>query len=288
MSDAESANAAQIDYWNATAGPTWVAYQEQLDRQIEPLGRAAMAALAPAPGERVLDIGCGCGQSTMALAEAVGAGGTVVGADISAPMLEVARARPVAVGAARPSFRQADAQVDDLAEGVPGGFDAVFSRFGVMFFADPAAAFANIRKALKPGGRLAFVCWRPFAENPWMALPAAAAAPHLPAPAAPPDPNAPGPFAFADPERVRGILGDAGFGAVSIAPHDARIGGGGIETYMELAFKVGPLGAALREAPHLAPVVSEAVRAAITPYATPEGLVLMPAAVWIVQARNPG
>jgi SAM-dependent methyltransferase len=284
MTDASSANAAQIDYWNATVGPTWVAFQERLDRQIERLGHEAMARLAPTAGERVLDVGCGCGQTTVALAGRVGAAGTVVGVDISAPMLGVARARPLPTGAARPRFRQADAQVEDLAEGVEGGFDAAFSRFGVMFFADPAAAFANIRRALKPGGRLAFVCWRPLAENPWMNLPAAAAAPLLP-PAPPPNPTAPGPFAFADAERVRGILGQAGFGSISIEPFDARIGGGDIDQTVELAFKVGPLGVALREAPERAGAVTEVVRAAIAPYATPDG-VKMPAAVWIVQARN--
>jgi SAM-dependent methyltransferase len=284
MTDTPAANAAQIDYWNATAGPTWVAFQERLDRQIEPLGREAMARLAPVAGERVLDIGCGCGQTTLALAERVGASGTVIGADISAPMLAVARARPLAAGAARPSFRECDAQIENLAEDVPGGFDAAFSRFGVMFFADPAAAFANIRRALKPGGRLAFVCWRAFAENPWMNLPAAAAAPLLP-PSPSPDPTAPGPFAFADAERVRGILGQAGFGSILIEAFDARIGGGDVDQTVELAFKVGPLGAALREAPERAGAVTEVVRAAIAPFATPDG-VKMPAAVWIVQARN--
>jgi SAM-dependent methyltransferase len=284
MSETPSANAAQIDYWNAVAGPTWAAFQEQLDRQIEPLGLEAMAALAPAPGERILDIGCGCGQTSAALATRVGASGAVVGVDISEPMLEVARQRPLPAGAATPRFRRADAQVEALDEG--GGYDAAYSRFGVMFFEDPAAAFANIRRALKPGGRLAFVCWRPFALNPWMNIPAAAAAPHLPA-MAPPDPLAPGPFAFADDARVRGILTAAGFGEIGIEPLDTRIGGWGVDQTMELAFRVGPLGAALREAPERAGLVSEAVRAAITPYETPAG-VLMPAAVWIVQARNGG
>ena len=283
MTETPSANAQQIDYWNTVAGPTWATFQEQLDRQIEPLGLAAMDQLAPAPGERSLDIGCGCGQTSAALAARVGAEGAVVGVDISAPMLEVARGRPLAAGAAAAQFRQADAQVEDLTAGA-GGFDAAYSRFGVMFFEDPAAAFANIRRALRPGGRVVFVCWRPFALNPWMNIPAAAAAPHLPA-MAPPDPAAPGPFAFADDARVRGILGTAGFGAIEIKPLDTRIGGWGVEQTMELAFRVGPLGAALREAPERSGQVSEAVRAAITPYETPDG-VLMPAAVWIVEARN--
>lgn len=278
-----SANVAQIDYWNAVAGPTWAAFQAQLDRQIAPLGDAAMARLAPALGECVLDIGCGCGQTSAALSTRVGASGAVVGIDISEPMLAVARARPVADGAARPLFRRADAQVEDLTGGV-GGFDAAYSRFGVMFFEDPIAAFANIRRALKPGGRMTFVCWRPFAENPWMNLPAAAAAPHLPA-MTPPDPTAPGPFAFADADRVRTILAGAGFASIVIDAFDTKIGGSNLDGTVELAFKVGPLGAALREVPERAGLVVGAVRDAIAPYETPEG-VLMPASVWIVQARN--
>jgi len=205
-----AANAEQIDYWNTGAGEIWAELQEQLDRQTEPLGREALRALAPQPGERILDIGCGCGQSTLQLAERVGPGGEVVGIDISRPMLEVARGRAVAVASDRVEFLEVDAQTGDLGR---GRFDAVYSRFGVMFFGDPAAAFANIRAALKAGGRMAFVCWRPMAENPLMRAPMQAAAPLLP-PMPPPDPLAPGPFAFADPERVRRILTEAGFSGV--------------------------------------------------------------------------
>jgi SAM-dependent methyltransferase len=163
-------------------------------------------------------------------------------------------------------------------------FDAAFSRFGVMFFEDPAAAFTNIRRALKPGGRLAFACWRPMAENAWMNVPLTAARPHLP-PMAPPDPTAPGPFAFADAERVRTILTKAGFNDIAIDPFDSKVGGSGLDATVKLAFRMGPLGAAVRENPSLASVVADVVRAAVAPYETPKG-VLMPAAVWIVQARN--
>lgn len=272
-------NAAQIDYWNATAGQTWARFQEQLDRQIEPLGLEAMRALAPRPGERILDVGCGCGQTTLELATRVTASGVVVGADISVPMLEVARARPAPRGGATPDFRQLDVQSGELGEGV---FDAVFSRFGVMFFSDPVAAFKNLRKALKPEGRLAFVCWRPFQENLWMRAPMEAAQSFLP-PSQPTDPTAPGPFAFADAGRVRSILLDAGFSDVTIQAFNTSIGGSSLELTVDLAFRVGPLGAALRERPDLAPTVSEAVKAALSAFETPSG-VLMPAAVWIIQA----
>ena len=275
-----SANDAQIDYWNTTAGETWARRQQQLDRQLEVLGLEAMRVLAPAPGERILDIGCGCGETTLELAARVGPSGAVVGVDISEPMLEVARRREPPTGAARPAFRNLDAQTADLGA---AAFDGAFSRFGVMFFADPTAAFANIRAALKPGGRLAFVCWRPFQDNPWMREPMAAAAPLLP-PLPPVDPVAPGPFAFADDGRVRGILADAGFGGIAIAPFDTRIGGSSVEETVSLTLQVGPLGRILREMPDKAEAVVGAVRAAIQPHDTPGG-VLMPAAVWIVSAR---
>jgi ubiquinone/menaquinone biosynthesis C-methylase UbiE len=280
-SPTQSSNAAQIEHWNSGVARNWVRFQQQLDRQIESLGEEAMRVLAPVPGERLIDIGCGCGQTTLALASRVGPDGSVLGVDISAPMLEVARRRTAATAGLRVAFRQLDAQVDALGT---GAFDAAFSRFGVMFFADPVAAFANIRGAIKAGGRLGFVCWRALDENVWMKATLDAARPLLP-PLTPPDPTAPGPFAFADAVRLRSLLRDAGFTAVSIDPFDASIGSGDIEQTLQLTLKVGALGAALREHPDREPFVIDAVRAALAPYATPAG-VMMPAAVWIVHARN--
>lgn len=280
MSETAS-NAAQIDYWNATVGRTWAQFQDQLDRQISPLGLEALRVLAPLAGERVLDVGCGCGQTTLDLAARVGSEGHVTGIDISAPMLAVARAREIPKGAAQVEFVESDAQMADLGEGV---FDAMFSRFGVMFFSDPPAAFANLHKALKPGGRLAFVCWRPYAENLWMRAPMEAAQPFLP-PIPATDPAAPGPFAFADSQRVRSILESAGYEAVTIEPFDARIGGASVDDTLKLTFQVGPLGSALRAEPQLAPIIGDAVQALLESFDTPQG-VMMPAAVWIVQARR--
>jgi SAM-dependent methyltransferase len=281
MTGGAAGNAAQIEYWNSTAGPTWVALQEQLDRQIEPLGHAALTALAPAAGEAVLDIGCGCGQTSIDLAGRVGGTGRVLGVDVSSPMLEAARRRRLPAASARLEFRQADAQSDDLG---PAAFDAAFSRFGVMFFADPVAAFSNVRRSLRPDARLCFVCWRPLADNPWMTIPFEAALPFLP-PAAPADPHAPGPFAFADGDRVRTVLRAAGFASVTVNPFDAAVGGGDVEAALALSFKVGPLGAALRADPPLQARVAAAVRQRLQDCMTLRG-VFMAAGVWIVLARN--
>jgi SAM-dependent methyltransferase len=274
-------NAAQIDYWNAAAGKTWAQYQESLDRQIEPLGLEAMRILAPMPGQRILDVGCGCGQSSMELAVRVGASGSVLGVDLSVPMLEVAHRRLIADPLGGLEFRQADAQSADLGAAV---FDAIYSRFGVMFFSDPVAAFLNIRRSLKRGGRMVFVCWRPLQDNPWMQIPFQAALPFLPPPA-PSDPAAPGPFAFADPDRVRAILASAGFHSVSTLPFDALIGGGDLDQTLALTMRLGPLGTALREHPERKGRVEAAVRNALSAHATARG-VLMPGAVWIVIAHN--
>jgi SAM-dependent methyltransferase len=279
MSIDPDGNAAQIDYWNATAGQTWAEFQAQLDRQLEPLGAEAMRVLAPAPGERILDIGCGCGHTSFALADRVGPAGGVLGVDISRPMLQVASERPPVPEARAPAFRLADVQTDDLGE---AAFDGAFSRFGVMFFSDPVVAFANVRRALTPEGRLAFVCWRPLAENPWMSVPLEAARPVLP-PLPPSEPGATGPFAFADPARVRSILTGAGYGAITINPFDTLIGSGGLEETVALCRRVGPLGSVLRENPDHAEAALGVVREALAAYLSPVG-VLMPAAVWIVSA----
>lgn len=277
-----AANAAQEDYWNGRAGETWVELNRLLDMELRQLGLEAQAALRPQPGERVLDIGCGGGETSLDLAEAVTPGGAVLGVDISRTLLELA-ARRASAQDRDVRFEVADAQTSDF-----GGerFDAAFSRFGVMFFSAPSAAFANILKALKPGGRIAFVCWRPQAENPLMTAPFKAAESLLP-PQPPSDPLAPGPFAFADPERVRRILGEAGFGHVAIRPHDAKVGGWTSEEALVVAQRVGPLGAVLRENPELRPKVLKAVADELQRHVSADGKVRMDAAVWIVTATAP-
>ena len=273
-------NAAQIQDWNAAVGRTWTQFQEQLERQLDPLGREALRALAPMPGEHILDIGCGCGATTLDLAVRVGPVGSVVGVDISVPMLDVARRRPRPADAGAAEFLQLDAQYDPLGS----VFDAAFSRFGVMFFSDPVAAFKNILTSLKHGGRLAFVCWRRLEENPWVRVPLEAARPFLPD-AAPADPSAPGPFAFAAASRTRSILIDAGFASVAAAPFDSLVGGADVEQTLKLALRVGPLGAALRERPELEPLVTGPVREALRSYLTAAG-VQLPCATWVISARR--
>ncbi|MGE0422645.1 MAG: class I SAM-dependent methyltransferase, partial [Reyranellaceae bacterium] len=181
-------NTHQGANWNGQSGGRWLAHQARLDARLAVFGQAAIEAAAPAAGERVLDVGCGAGASSLALAARVGAGGHVLGVDISEPL--IARARALAPRDTTALFRVADASSAELPE---AAFDILFSRFGVMFFGDPTGAFAHMRRALQPGGRVAFVCWRGAAENDWVRLPMGAIKGIVP-PTAPPDPEAPGPF----------------------------------------------------------------------------------------------
>jgi SAM-dependent methyltransferase len=279
-------NAQQVQYWNERAGPRWVAVQDFIEAQIGPLGLHAIERAAIAPGERVLDVGCGCGATSIELARRVGPGGSVAGVDISHVMLERARSRVRDAGLPHLRFEEADAQI----HGFPrAGFDVLFSRFGVMFFADPEAAFVNLRRALCPGGRFVFICWRPMAENPWMMVPLGAALRHLP----PPPllaPGAPGPFAFADAERVRGILSRAGFAGVSLEAIDEMLaigGGADLDQTVEVLLQIGPTAAAVREASEeVKRLVAAAVRESIMPFQTPQG-VRMASAAWVVTGRRP-
>lgn len=280
----EGPNADQITYWNQQAGPTWVAVQSLIDQQIRPLGLVAMERAELRPGARVLDVGCGCGDTTIEVARRVAPDGEVLGVDISAPMLTRAGQQARAAGVAA-RFELADAQTTRFEE---GRFDTLFSRFGVMFFADPAAAFANLHRALRAGGRLAFACWQGMADNPWMVVPMAAALPLLP-PQPPPVPRAPGPFAFAEADYVRDLLTQAGFADVALESvrTTLTIGGGqDLDATVDFVLRMGPTARALRDAddPELVPEVAAAVREALAPYATADG-VRMDSASWIVTAR---
>jgi SAM-dependent methyltransferase len=251
----------------------WAEVQEPLELQLAPLGRRALAALAPRSGESVLDIGCGGGRTALELAQLVAPDGTVVGIDLSAAVL--AFAHRAANGHQRVQFIQADAEVFPFE---PASFDAAFSQFGVMFFADPTAAFINIRRSLRPNGRLAFVCWRALEDNCLDIIPLRSASAHLP-PQPAHDPDSPGPFAFAKPDRVRGILERAGFGEIEIAAHDAQVGSGDLDTMLAVISRVGALGKILRENPGLRAATLPAVRSALAAHDGPDGVKLKAATV---------
>jgi SAM-dependent methyltransferase len=275
-------NADQIAYWNTRAGDSWVAMQEKLDRQFAPLTAILLEAAAPRPGEHVLDIGCGCGDTTLQLARLVAPSGLVTGADISHPMTTRAKARIAEAGIANASVIVADASTADLPPA-----DLLFSRFGVMFFADPVAAFANLRKAMKPGGRMLCAAWRPMPESAWFSVALAAARTVLP-PLPPADPLAPGPFAFADPARVTGILSLAGWTDPVMTPRDVKLavaGPGEVAEAADFAMRIGPVARMLAEAdPALAPAVREAIAEAFAPYDGPGG-VQLGGAIWLMSAR---
>jgi SAM-dependent methyltransferase len=264
--------------WDEHSDRAFAQMQVPLDRQLAPLGHRAQAALAPKPGERIADIGCGTGQTTLELAAAVGVTGKVLGLDISPACLAVAKTR--AAQTPQIEFILGDAQEFAFP---PKSFDAVFSRFGVMFFADPTTAFRNIRTALKPGGRLTFVCWRDPKEVDLLALPFNTVK-HLLPEQAPPVPDAPGPFGLANAERTKTILRDAGYTDIAITPYDEKTGSGDVEASLEVALRVGVLGRIVRENPDYKDIVTEPVRAALQAHDTPDGVKLK-AAVWIVTAK---
>jgi SAM-dependent methyltransferase len=277
-------NAQQIAFWNGEEGAKWAASNERLDRMLEPIGRHIVARAAPRPGETVIDVGCGGGATIVELARHVGTGGQVTGIDVSAPLLTIARERARQATAAV-EVVQADAETHPLPE---GRFDLAFSRFGIMFFADPAAAFANLRRGLKPSGRLAFVCWRPVAINPWMTVPRDVVTRYVVPPPRPADPFAPGPFAFADPMRIRDVLARSGFGAFQIEAFDTRVavGGGTLEGAVVSTTRDGPLAGLIATLDDLQRRrLEEDLRAAYRPFVLADGRIELPAACWVVTGR---
>lgn len=255
MAAPEQFNADQLAFWNGSGGHTWVARQEHTDITFAPVSEALMALAAPCAGERVLDIGCGCGATTLELARAVGNTGSVAALDISAPMLAEGRARAQTAGIANVDWLQIDAATATL-----GRFDLLVSHFGVMFFGHPVAAFANMRRAASLGARMAFVCWRPLAENPWMGIPMQAVLSHLP-PRPKADPQAPGMFAFADPQRVSEILTAAGWAPPRLDKFDVDLdvaAGRGLEEAVAQSTQIGAINSWLRGQP--AEIVTAAAR----------------------------
>jgi SAM-dependent methyltransferase len=269
----------QAALWNGEMGQTWVEMARVTDQLFGPL-TAPLLEAASAGATALLDVGCGAGFTTLALARELGPGARTVGADISGPLLLAARDR-ANVARVPIEFVLGDAQTFDFG---PASFDLIVSRLGVMFFADPVAAFANLRGAATDAARLRFVCWRDPAENPFMTLTARATKDLLDLPAR--VPNAPGPYGLADPERTQGILTDAGWSEVEVRPFDAvcAMPAGELMTFLT---RIGPLREALAEADdELREKVLEAVRAAAEPYVDGDR-VSFEAALWIVDAVAP-
>ncbi|MBX7161546.1 MAG: class I SAM-dependent methyltransferase [Acidimicrobiia bacterium] len=278
------ANEEMREYWNADGSMSWVRAADRYDAQLTPFVDDIIGAAAPAVGDAVIDIGCGTGALSRAAAGVVGPGGSVAGLDISAPFLEEARRRSAAVAQVR--FAECDAQTADLA---PYAAAVAISRFGVMFFDDPVAAFANIARGVVAGGRLAFACWRPAFENEWITVPMGAVVGVLGMPDLP-GPGAPGPFQMGDADFVRATLQASGWADIEITPVDHQVGiGGSLDLDAAVAFLVDDgIGRRMLDGKpeDLQVQARQALREALSPHATPEGVILG-AAAWLVAATRP-
>jgi SAM-dependent methyltransferase len=275
-------NADQIAYWNGPGGQRWADRQQAQDIVLAPVADVLIDRAGAKAGERIVDVGCGAGATSIAFAQQVGPTGHVMGIDISAPML--ARARQVASPGLPVEFVLADATVYPF---VPAGFDLLVSRFGVMFFAEPALSFANLHRALKPSGRLVFACWREPRDNPFFMAPLQAVYQHVPK-LPPPGPDDPGPFAFASEARVQRILGDAGFSGIAMEPVDLSLDvaiGRGLEAAVQGAREIGPAARALAEQPpDVVAAATNSIREALMPFVSGQSVPLR-ASIWIVTAR---
>ena len=277
------ANTAQFESWNGDSGTRWVARADERDLVLAPVAEALLSAARLAPGEQVLDIGCGCGATTLAAAR-VGHAGAVTGLDLSAPMLELARRRAADEGIANVAFIQGDAQTHALPA---SGFDLVISRFGTMFFADPVTAFTNLRSALQPGGRLAIATWQPLTANEWLLVPAAALLEHVAVPEA--DAGRPGMFSQAEPAVVRETLDAAGLVDVAFEAVEVTLTvGATLDAAVDHLADTGPGRLLLDAIPEgeARGVALADVRATLSDHAR-DGAVRLGAAIWIVTARRP-
>jgi SAM-dependent methyltransferase len=275
-------NVEQAEYWNGPEATHWLAYEGRYDAMLAPFTAHLLEAAEPVRADRVLDVGCGCGAASRAFAKVV-TDGEVVGFDLSRQLLRRAEQRAVDEGLVNVSFEHGDAQVHAFAG---RGFDVVVSRFGVMFFFDPVAAFANIARALRPDGRLAVLCWAGALDNEWAALPGAAAAQHVALPAR--DPTSPGPFSLADPDRISTILGTAGMVEVDVQPVTEPLVVGSDVTDTVEFFKTTGMGQRMLSGadPDTIDRVTAAIAAALEPHLQAGG-VWLGSQAWLVTARRP-
>jgi SAM-dependent methyltransferase len=278
------ANAAQQEYWNIIAGPRWVGLAGYVEKRVEKVNDLLLARSAVAPGQKVLEVGCGTGAATVPLAETVGGTGEVVGIDISEPMLAAARERISHSGLRNITLLQADAQVHAFE---PNRFDLIASRFGVMFFADPTAAFRNLLGAARPRGGLCFACWAALEENRHWLIPYEVVLRHL-GPPAPKPPRAPGPTAFAEPEYVRSILEGAGYEGIEIRRETPDMIGASPREEAEHALVMGPSARLIEEkkpSESVRQLIKQEMTEAFAAYAK-GGEIVLPSTIFIVTARR--
>ena len=284
--EAKKPNEDQIAFWNGEGGEKFIKFQHTLDIMLEPFGAEAITRLDIKPGEKVLDIGCGCGGTTIDLARRVGAKGEAVGVDISEPMLALAEDAAAHAELTNVFFEVADVQTGPLHR---DSFDAAFSRFGIMFFEHPETALGHVHAMLHDEGRIAFACWQPMEVNPWIGLQVAAVMPFAPEVPPPPGPDDPGPFSFGDPDRIRRVLGEAGFKDIQIDGFTPKIALGAtkdLDEAVAFGLEVGPASMLLADTDDATKAkATEAVRDALAPYHTDTGVVTETAA-WIVSAQK--
>lgn len=273
------------DDWAGQAGERWLAQLDRFEHMIAPIGEALLRQAGFAAGESVVDIGSGGGLSSLAIARLIGPQGRVLGLDVSAPLIAAARERAEKAGLSQVQF-----EVGDAARSMPAQapFDRLFSRFGCMFFTEPVPAFINLRRMVRPGGRLDIVVWASAADNPWSSAVLEVIARHMPVPE--PVPGAPGPFALGDEQRLRTLLDDSGWQDVQVTAWqgDLLIGGAGSDAGQAAQFVLGSMNIGERvraaDASLQAAVMADFVRL-FQAHQRTEGVVMQGKA-WLVRARS--
>ena len=274
-------NAAQAENWHGRDGKRWAQHKAPHDAMLAQLTEKALDAIGFAPGQRVLDLGCGSGATSFEIARRVGPSGSVTGVDFSDTLLALGREQAAAEPDLPITFEFADVETHAFEA---NSFDIAFSRIGVMFFANPAAAFTNVRRALTPGGRLAFVCWREVRANTWASVTLDIARRHVEMPPRP-GPEDPGPYSFRDPERVRRILTEAGWSDIAIDELDAdAYMGADLDTALANCLTMGPIAnQVLATTEEKRAAIADELREALPAFVTDDG-VNMHAATWLVTA----